>query len=126
MLTCLHQLSLGELTKVIEYHKDANEDNGVLNRALPIQQCKFYLAETLCAVQYLHFNGIIHRDLKPPNILLSANGHIRLTDFGTALDENLPIDDQVHHCLILRFHRMSCILLRMLLLDLQSTCLPKF
>uniref|UniRef100_A0A8C1HID8 3-phosphoinositide-dependent protein kinase 1 n=1 Tax=Cyprinus carpio carpio TaxID=630221 RepID=A0A8C1HID8_CYPCA len=45
---------------------------------------KFYTAEIVCALEYLHAMGIIHRDLKPENILLSEDMHIQITDFGTA------------------------------------------
>ena len=43
---------------------------------------KFYLAQIILALEYLHNNGIIHRDMKPDNILIDADGHIKLTDFG--------------------------------------------
>lgn len=42
----------------------------------------FYCAEITLALEYLHKHGIIHRDIKPDNMLLSANGHVKLTDFG--------------------------------------------
>ncbi|XP_018089867.1 3-phosphoinositide dependent protein kinase 1 L homeolog isoform X1 [Xenopus laevis] len=45
---------------------------------------RFYTAEIVCALEYLHEKGIIHRDLKPENILLSEDMHIQITDFGTA------------------------------------------
>uniref|UniRef100_A0A8C2H153 3-phosphoinositide-dependent protein kinase 1 n=1 Tax=Cyprinus carpio TaxID=7962 RepID=A0A8C2H153_CYPCA len=45
---------------------------------------RFYTAEIVCALEYLHAMGIIHRDLKPENILLSEDMHIQITDFGTA------------------------------------------
>ncbi|KRX00728.1 Protein kinase-like domain [Pseudocohnilembus persalinus] len=43
---------------------------------------KFYAAETILAIEYLHINNIVHRDLKPANILLDKYGHIKLADFG--------------------------------------------
>ncbi|KAI8590139.1 kinase-like domain-containing protein [Geranomyces variabilis] len=42
----------------------------------------FYVAELLLALEHLHGLGIIYRDLKPENVLLGADGHVQLTDFG--------------------------------------------
>ncbi|XP_073054755.1 phototropin-1-like isoform X2 [Primulina eburnea] len=42
---------------------------------------RFYAAEVVIALEYLHCQGIIYRDLKPENILLQNNGHVLLTDF---------------------------------------------
>ncbi|KAL6658180.1 hypothetical protein ACP70R_003766 [Stipagrostis hirtigluma subsp. patula] len=42
---------------------------------------RFYAAEVVIALEYLHCQGIIYRDLKPENILLRKDGHISLVDF---------------------------------------------
>ncbi|KAG8689500.1 camp-dependent protein kinase catalytic subunit [Ceratobasidium sp. 394] len=54
------------------------------SKRFPSPVAKFYSAEVILAIDYLHSHDIIYRDLKPENILLGADGHIKLTDFGFA------------------------------------------
>ena len=52
---------------------------------------KFYIAEIILAIEYLHKRDIIYRDLKPENILIDEDGHFKLADFGLA-KENIIND----------------------------------
>ncbi|THV03268.1 Pkinase-domain-containing protein [Dendrothele bispora CBS 962.96] len=51
---------------------------------------RFYAAEVVAALEYLHLMGFIYRDLKPENILLHQSGHIMLSDFDLAKQSSEP------------------------------------
>ncbi|KZT26991.1 Pkinase-domain-containing protein [Neolentinus lepideus HHB14362 ss-1] len=53
-------------------------------KCLPEDAARFYAAEVVAALEYLHLMGFIYRDLKPENILLHQSGHIMLSDFDLA------------------------------------------
>ncbi|KAM0791480.1 hypothetical protein ACM66B_005933 [Microbotryomycetes sp. NB124-2] len=58
-------------------------------KCLPEEGAKFYAAEVVAALEYLHLMGFIYRDLKPENILLHATGHIQLSDFDLSKQSEL-------------------------------------
>ncbi|KAM0944763.1 putative protein kinase AGC-NDR family [Dioscorea sansibarensis] len=65
---------------------------------------KFYIAESVLAIESIHKHNYIHRDIKPDNLLLDKNGHMKLSDFGlckpvdcttlSTLNENEPMSDE--------------------------------
>jgi len=61
-----------------EFYRTLQKQPG---KCLPEESVRFYAAEVLLALEYLHMMGFVYRDLKPENILLHASGHLMLTDF---------------------------------------------
>ena len=60
---------------------------------LPEQEAKFYAAEIVMAIESVHKLDCIHRDLKPDNVLIDADGHIKLSDFGLTKKLDIKLID---------------------------------
>lgn len=65
---------------------------------------KFYIGQSVLAIESIHKHNYIHRDIKPDNLLLDKNGHMKLSDFGlckpldcrtlSTLKEHEAMDDE--------------------------------
>ena len=56
-------------------------------RVFSEERTRFYGAEIISALDYLHGNDIVYRDLKLENLLLDKDGHIKIADFGLCKEE---------------------------------------
>lgn len=73
----------GELFFHLQKEKQFSED-----------RVRFYGAEIVAGVEYLHSAGVIYRDLKPENLLLTNEGHLVMTDFGLSKEGLHDPDDR--------------------------------
>ncbi|KAF1329898.1 Agc/pdk1 protein kinase, partial [Globisporangium splendens] len=124
---CTHTCSpliifCGFLFTVAYDHRDEykkNQEQSVMDTACSLKMTKFYVAEIVQALEYMHTKvcdapqllqcHVIHRDLKPDNLLLrlkdvefamlgSEDGHLKVTDFGTAKDQDDTNSDINQFC----------------------------
>jgi serine/threonine protein kinase len=72
-LSCCTEFAQGELFEILED-----------DQSLPEDVVQGVAKQLVRALHYLHSNRIIHRDMKPQNILIGANGAVKLCDFGFA------------------------------------------
>ncbi|GLU17676.1 hypothetical protein SLE2022_340330 [Rubroshorea leprosula] len=71
----------------------------------PLQAVRFFAAEVLVALEYLHALGIVYRDLKPENVLLRGDGHIMLSDFDLCFKSDVVPTVRFHKRSVTRARR---------------------
>jgi len=69
---------------ILEYCKYGDLKGFLNKRALKEEKVKKFMIQIVSALKYLNDNNIYHRDLKPPNILISENYILKISDFGLA------------------------------------------
>jgi beta-lactam-binding protein with PASTA domain len=69
----------------MEYLDGRSMKELILSRGpAPVSVAVDYARQILAALRFAHRNGIVHRDIKPHNVLVDADGHVKVTDFGIA------------------------------------------
>uniref|UniRef100_F6US96 Cyclin-dependent kinase 2 n=2 Tax=Equus TaxID=9789 RepID=F6US96_HORSE len=63
---------------------------------IPLPLIKSYLFQLLQGLAFCHSHRVLHRDLKPQNLLINAEGAIKLADFGLARAFGVPVRTYTH------------------------------
>lgn len=76
----------GDIAYIAMEFLQGRELRDILNddQLLPVSQVIEIVAQVAQGLAYAHEHGIVHRDIKPSNIMVSRDGHVKITDFGIA------------------------------------------
>jgi serine/threonine-protein kinase len=83
-IAALHNaiVSENQLILLMEYIEGETLESMFCARRLPLDTGLGYIRQILSALGYAHQQGVVHRDVTPANVLVTASGQVKLTDFG--------------------------------------------
>lgn len=101
-----------KLYLVFEYlHKDLRQYlDACPSHGLQPDLVKSYLKQLLQGIAYCHSHRVLHRDLKPQNLLVDADGYIKLADFGLARAFGVPVRSFTHEVVTLWYRAPEILL----------------
>lgn len=77
---------------------------------IPLPLIKSYLFQLLQGLAFCHSHRVLHRDLKPQNLLINADGSIKLADFGLARAFGVPVRTYTHEVVTLWYRAPEILL----------------
>lgn len=83
----IESIVLQSTLNIVLQYMEGGALNSLIKRQLTSpreSRVAYYIEQVLEGLAYLHENGVIHRDIKGANLLVSANGGLKLADFGVA------------------------------------------
>ncbi|MGE3885145.1 MAG: protein kinase [Vicinamibacterales bacterium] len=87
---------LGTPYLVLEHVPGEHIDRHCDARRLSVQDRLRLFLDVIAPVAYAHANLVVHRDIKPGNVLVTADGHVKLLDFGIAKLLHSDTDEAAH------------------------------
>ncbi|KAJ3107167.1 hypothetical protein HK100_003623, partial [Physocladia obscura] len=73
------------LYSILEWSSTSLDALMGFQRSIKEENCRGIVAEIVLGLEYLHAHGVLHRGLEPGNLQLDVLGHIKISDFSTAV-----------------------------------------
>src|ERR1019366_4356554 len=86
----------GDVAYIAMEFLQGRELRDILNdsQTLPVADVLSIVSQVAHGLAYAHEHGIVHRDVKPSNVMVGADGHVKITDFGIARMESASVRTQ--------------------------------